>query len=348
MAESLTAAELPPDSIRKLLDGASRHAIIGLTADGRISFWSRGAERLFGWVAAEVLGQNAAILSTEADRLAEVPERDLAKAGSGGHVEDVRCHVRKDHTQFWAHSTMTALEDATGYVKVLRDWTQQQEVEQGRVRELRRLQQSEQALVAELQHRTRNLLALVRSMAAQTLKSGGSLQDFRRQFDGRLAVLGRIQSRLARNDVPFTLDEIVKAELDAQDASTDNGRVHVAGPPVALIESTVQTLALAVHELSTNARQYGALAVDSGRLEVTWAVERGNPRGEAARLRLDWRESGLPLGPDFRPAQGGFGTELMEHMLAYEQLALTRFEFTCEGLHCSIEIPVAEYDPGAP
>jgi PAS domain S-box-containing protein len=345
MAESLTAAELPLDSLRKLIDGASRHAFIGLSASGRISFWSRGAERLFGWADAEVLGQSVAILFTEEDRVAEVPKRNFAQAYSCECVEDVRRHVRKDGTQFWAHSTMTALGDGSGYVKVLRDWTETQQADEANVHQMKRLQLSQQALVAELQHRTRNLLALVRSIATRTLESGGSLQDFGRQFDGRLAALGRAQSRLTRSDEPFTLGDIVKAELDAHGAMPGNGRVLVAGPPIALSGSTVQTLTLAIHELALNALQYGALAVDCGRLAVTWTVEKGSA-GAAARLRLSWRESGLPLGADFRPVRSGFGRELIEQVLAYDLVALSRFEFTAEGLHCSIEIPISEYSLG--
>jgi PAS domain S-box-containing protein len=337
--------ELPPDSLRKLIDGASRHAFIGMSAEGRICFWSRGAESLFGWEEAEVLGKSAAILIEE-DQAAGALERDLDRACHCGYVETVRSHVRKDGTQFWAHSATTAFQDGTGYVQVLHDWTEQHQTDQSQVRELQHLQQSHQALVAELQHRTRNLLALVRSIATQTLKSSVSLHDFGRQLDGRLAALGRIQSRLGRNDGPVTLGEIVKAELDAQGATTDTERVLVAGPHVALVGSTGQTLTLAIHELTTNALQYGALAVDSGRLEITWAVD-NEKSGPTARLRLHWRESGLPLGPDFRPARWGFGTELIEHVLAYELLAVTRFEFTPEGLHCSIEIPLSEYNLGS-
>jgi two-component system, chemotaxis family, CheB/CheR fusion protein len=321
MAERLTAAELPPDSLRKLIDGASRCALIGMSADGKISLWSRGAEHLFGWEEAEVLGQSITIISTQEDRTAGVLQRHLAEARRTGYAEEVRCHVRKDGTQFWANGVLTPLEDDRGYVKVLRDWTEQHE--------------ADQVLVAELQHRTRNLLALVRSIATHTLESAGSLQDFGRQFNSRLAALGRIQSRSARNDVPPTLEEIVKAELNAHGAPVDGERVRVEGPPVALIGSTAQILTLAIHELGANALQYGALGVDSGRLRITWSVE-------DTRLRLNWRESGLPVGQDLRPTHWGFGRELIEHVLAYDLLALTRFELTPDGLHCSIDIPISE------
>jgi len=325
MAEHLTAAPLPLDALRKVIDGASRCALIGLTADGRIFLWSRGAEHLFGWQEAEALGQSAAIIFTDEDRAAEVPERDLAGARNTGCVENVRCHVRKDGTQFVANSTLTPLEDGSGFVEVLRDWTQQHA--------------ADQALKAELQHRTRNLLALVRSISTHTLDSAHSLQHFGRQFNSRLAALGRNQSCFTRHDVPPTLGEIVKMELEAQSAEIDDKRVRIAGPPVALTSSTAQIMTLAIHELAANALQHGALAVDGGRLGVTWSVETGDP-GPAARLRLSWRESGLPLGSDFRPTHWGFGRELIEQVLAYDLLALTRFEFTPDGLHCSIDIPV--------
>jgi PAS domain S-box-containing protein len=330
MAERSKTAELPSDSLRKLIDGASRCAFIGMSEDGRISLWSRGAEHLFGWLECEVLGHSAGIIFTAEDRAAQVPELDLARARETGYAQDVRCHVRKDGTRFWANSVLTLLEDGRGYVNVLRDWTEQHEA----------AQRSQQALEAELQHRTRNLLALVRSIATQTLAPAGSLQDFGRQFNSRLAALGRIQSRLTSNDVPLTLGAIVEAELDAHGAEIGDERVRVAGPPIALTGGTAQILTLAIHELAANALQYGALAVDGGHLEVTWSVEEDNL---PARLRLSWRERGLPLGADFRPERKGFGRELIEHVLAYELLALTRFEFTPDGLHCSIDIPTSEH-----
>src|SRR5205085_277084 len=175
------------------------------------------------------------------------------------------------------------------------------------VHEMRGLQDRQQVMLSELQHRTRNLLALVQAIARQTLKSSTSLQDFSRQFESRLGALSRVQGVLARTDQgPIELNEIVRAELGAHGAA-DAAEIH--GPPVALAPNAAQALALALHELATNAVKYGALRQSPGHLAIKWHLRREQ---DDRRVVLEWRESGVNM-PN-QPAgekRKGYGRELI-------------------------------------
>jgi two-component system CheB/CheR fusion protein len=138
------------------------------------------------------------------------------------------------------------------------------------VTNLARAEEHQRILLAEVQHRTRNLLAVVQSIAKQTVGKGGSMGDFL----NRLTVLGRVQNLISQVDADaIDLGDIVRLELAAH-GGNENGNVHVDGPPVALSVQYVQTLALALHELATNAVKYGALKNENGKLDVAWTIGR--------------------------------------------------------------------------
>ena len=211
------------------------------------------------------------------------------------------------------------------------------------VHDLRSAQDRQRVLVAELQHRTRNLLAVVQSIALQTLRTSASLEGFGDEFESRLQALSRVQGLLARADrEAVDLRALVEAELEAHgDGGADPGKVRVEGPPVALPAGSAQTLALALHELATNAVKYGALKRPAGRLAVTWAVE-----GDGRRVLLEWRESGVPMAEDAPPRRKGYGSELIERALPYQLGAETRLEFGADGVRCAIAVPVETHRAG--
>jgi PAS domain S-box-containing protein len=207
------------------------------------------------------------------------------------------------------------------------------------VHDMRSLQDRQVVLLAELQHRTRNLLAVVQSIARQTLRASPSLETFETQFAERLSALGRVQSLLARaNHQPINLRELVHAELAAHgDGRSEMGKVTIEGPPAAVSAGAAQALSLAIHELATNAVKYGALSRDSGRLTVTWQIERAETRA----IVLDWRESGVAIQAG-EPKRRGYGSELIERAIPYQLKARTRLEFGTHGVHCQIAVPVTE------
>jgi two-component sensor histidine kinase len=205
--------------------------------------------------------------------------------------------------------------------------------------DLHGLQNRQRVLMAELQHRTRNVLSVVQSIANQTIRSSGSRQAFESQFGSRLRALSRVQSLLApvENEV-IDLHALVTAELAAHSAGdVESNKITVVGPPVALPPTAAQVLGLALHELATNAVKYGALAQPTGRLMVTWELKPGNPTVEVA---LEWRETGVSM-PAVGPAKRkGYGSELIERALPYQLSAKTKLEFGPDDVRCAILVPV--------
>lgn len=197
-------------------------------------------------------------------------------------------------------------------------------------------------LLAELQHRTRNLIGVVRAMSTRTLKTSTSLQDYRQRFGSRLEALARVNGLLSRleDGDRVTFDELLMAEFKAHGiAGRDGAQVTLSGPDrVRLASASVQTLALALHELLTNATKHGALSHPEGRLHVEWEVVPDT----APKLRLTWRETGaIP-----RPAQqnggpyGGYGRELIERALPYQLGAQTQYRLNETGLVCTVTLPL--------
>jgi PAS domain S-box-containing protein len=207
------------------------------------------------------------------------------------------------------------------------------------IHDLRTLQERQKVLLAELQHRTRNLLGVVQSIARQTLRASTSLQGFGAEFESRLRALGRVQGLLARAaHGAIEVRELIEIELAAY-RDHEPGKVRLEGPPVALPATSVQALALALHELATNAVKHGALTQPAGKLAVTWQIE---GEGAGRRVVLDWRETGMEMpeggGP---PRRQGYGSELIQRALPHWLNAETRLEFGADSVRCAIEVPVA-------
>jgi PAS domain S-box-containing protein len=209
------------------------------------------------------------------------------------------------------------------------------------VHEMREFQERQNVLLAELQHRTRNLLAVVQSIARQTVRTSGSLAGFATEFEGRLRALSRVQALLARIDHgPIDLRALVRAEIEAHvDGSPEGSNVTIDGPPALVRSVSAQALALGIHELATNAVKYGALKQSSGNLAVVWRIE-GNDR-TGRRAVLDWRESGVAMpGEGASAIRKGYGSELIERALPYQLQAATSLEFGSDGVRCRIITPI--------
>jgi PAS domain S-box-containing protein len=205
------------------------------------------------------------------------------------------------------------------------------------IHELRQLQEEQKVLVRELHHRTHNLMAVVSSIARQTGTRAETLEEFLSAFGQRLAALARVQGLLSQpSDKPITIGELLKLELDALGAAVGTGRIQLRGPEIELPRGSVQTLALALHELATNARKYGALAADDGTLNVHWTI--GEALGER-RLAVEWVEDrGSFTAPP--TTSGGYGRQLIERALPLVLSAETRYEVGQHGVRCLISIPL--------
>ncbi|SMQ76489.1 PAS domain S-box-containing protein [Sphingopyxis terrae subsp. ummariensis] len=264
-----------------------------------------------------------------------------AAAGDRGRL-DVEARIRSaaDGEYRWFQTRAVPVRDKAGLIA---EWLGTSTD----VHDLRQLQDRQQLLVRELQHRTRNLMGVVRAVADRTVRASLDLGDFRARFRDQLDALSRVQGLLSRlgEDDRVTFDQLLTAELAALDGTAE--RMHLEGPAgVRLRSSTVQTLAMALHELATNAIKYGALGQAEGRLAIRWALE---PEGEGGTpwLHIDWRESGVRMpGPDCAATGTGQGRELIERALPYQLKARTRFSLGADGVHCTIAIPVSARAPG--
>jgi PAS domain S-box-containing protein len=470
--DALAASE---QRLRLIVENARSYAIFTTDEDGRITDWWGGAEEIFGWSRADILGRDGSVLYTPEDVAAGVPAAEFETARNTGSAPDVRWHLRRDGSRVFIDGNVIALRDEAGhlrgFLKIGQDRTEARAIAaaleasearfrafaesssdclwirsgdgarfdfvsgacesvlgmdcntlleadggqrmldsidgediDGYRRHLARVMRGERSLfefrirragdgeprwlqdtcfplqedtrirglggitkditreretrerlrilVAELQHRTRNLLAVVQAVAERTLAGSASLEDFRDRFYPRLTALARVNELLARLDVDsrVTFDQLVRAELSAHaalEAGPDGGRITMSGPSgIRLRSSTIQTLALALHELCTNALKYGALAHPDGRIALRWHEEADASGGR--RLHFTWEERGLPPAATAATdglARRGFGRELIERALPRQLRTEVRYTIDAEGVRCTISLPLSESRP---
>lgn len=196
--------------------------------------------------------------------------------------------------------------------------------------ELDERRRREQSCLFEHRRQIRGLLAMIRAIIRRTARSDQSAEEYAGLLEGRLGALARVQDMLMRvPDAGADLMELASAEFLAQGVPED--RVTLVGPSVPLTASAAASLALALHELTTNAIKFGALSAAHGRVAVAWKENE-----QDGFLRLEWRESGVPILVT-APRTQGFGVELLENTLPYELGARTSVELAPGGLVCVIE-----------
>ena len=205
----------------------------------------------------------------------------------------------------------------------------------GRVLERKRREEHQRLMTKELNHRVRNTLAVVQSIARQSFAEGAADELARGTFENRLGALAAAHEVLTGRDWESApLHELVERTLFG--CGAEEGRFEVAGPELWLPARSTVAFTLALHELCTNAIKYGAFSAPSGKVAVTWEVVRAN---QQERLRFEWREIG---GPPVRPPQTrGFGSRMIEDALARELRGSVELKFLPDGLHCIIDAPLA-------
>ncbi|MDF7774719.1 PAS domain S-box protein [Sphingomonas sp. AOB5] len=201
--------------------------------------------------------------------------------------------------------------------------------------EAKRAEAHQKLLIDELNHRVKNTLAIVQGIAQQTFKSGTDPVAARHAFEGRLAALSEAHNLLTREYWgPVSMMRIIEAV--AAPHGGDNGRFDLDGPDIAIAPKTAISLALAIHELATNAVKHGALSQPEGRVAIRW----DRSGGAKQRLKLVWTESGGP--PVVAPTRRGFGTRMIERGLAAELGGTVKIDFAASGLVCTVDAPLPE------
>lgn len=190
-----------------------------------------------------------------------------------------------------------------------------------------------------LRHQVRNTLAMVRDVVRQSAERFDGAQDYAAHLEGRLDAVFRIQNAIAGRRLDGVgLHVLVGDEVLAQTAGDDD-RLSIAGPDVLLQPTAAGIMALAIHELATNAVKFGALAAPDGRVAVSWTVVADGGGGPPI-LALNWVESGGAAVPPSPPRQG-FGSEVIEQALRYQLGAKGALDFAPGGLRCTISLPLA-------
>jgi PAS domain S-box-containing protein len=190
--------------------------------------------------------------------------------------------------------------------------------------ELKEAEELQKLLINELNHRVKNTLATVQSIAAQTLRSAGDVTSARQALDARISSLARAHDLLtSQNWSGANLAQVVARAIEPFGVA----RFDVAGPDLHVSPKHALALSMALHELATNAAKYGALQVPAGRVGVAWSAADG-------LLRLSWREAGGPaVAP---PKRRGFGSRLLEDGLTRELGGATTIDYQADGLRCEI------------
>ena len=213
-------------------------------------------------------------------------------------------------------------------IGVMQDITERKEAEEQRA-----------LLTRELEHRMKNTLAMVGALATQTLK-GNDMPAARTAFGARLAALSSANDILTlRSWTSAPILEVVEGALAAHQAGED--RLRLSGTMLRLSAKQALSLSLGLHELATNAAKYGALSNGTGTVDIGWDVVAAEP----PLVRLIWRERGGP--PVIPPDHRGFGSRLIERVLAADFGGLVRIEYDPEGVSCLLEAPLANLPASA-
>jgi PAS domain S-box-containing protein len=324
-------AELASARLAAIVE-SSDDAIVSKNLDGIITSWNVGAKRLFGYSADEVVGKPITILIPE-DRLDE--ELDiLARLHRGervDHFETVR--RRKDGSLADFSLTISPIRNSDGRIigasKIARDITERKAAE--------RLHAT---LLREMKHRLKNNLSTVLAIARQSFRGHESESDDFRKFEARLLALSNGHDLITRENWDSAELKDVIAQL-----LTMHGRqrFEIDGPDLRLSPKSALALTLALHELATNAAKYGALSVPTGQVIIKWSIKHGDSPG----LTFCWQERN---GPEVRsPSRKGFGSQLIERVLAGELQGKVQITYDPTGIVCEIDAPLsAEWEETSP
>lgn len=316
---------------RTLAEFLAHAPVLLRTREGRIMYWSTGCEELYGFAADEAVGRisHELLKTIFPEPLAGIETKLQHEGEWSGRLR----HVTKDGRVIWTESVWRlrhAESIAAGIV-----------VEQNTdVTDRVQLEQHRELLTRELDHRVKNLLAVVQGIARLTF--GKADKELVNLFEERLGSLSSAHKILMRESWTHAgLTEIIRDVLGSLHVAD---RVSIRGEDVRLTPTAAVAYALAFHELATNALKHGSLSVPGGRVEIVWSVyERG---GE--NIHLTWTESGGP--PVKQPRTEGFGTRLLRQSLAAELDAPLSMRFEEEGFVCEFDGPVQKAplsDPAA-
>jgi PAS domain S-box-containing protein len=296
-------------------------AIISMNLDGIITSWNRGAERMFGYLAEVIIGKpTTTLIPPERQHEEDVILERIGRGDLVDHCETIR--RRKDGSLIDISLTVSPVRDTNGEVvgasKIARDITQR-----------KRSEAQISILAREAEHRVKNILANVKAVVH--LSKADTPDDLKEAIEGRIEALANVHSLFVQSRWRGAeLGNLVKQELSPYSHDGEE-RTRIEGPTVMLKPDVAQAVAVALHELATNAAKYGALSGVKGAVDVNWSCAADD------RVVLRWTEAGGP--PVNVPTHRGFGTTVIGAMIQARVGGDFQLDWRTEGLLCEIALP---------
>ncbi len=310
--------------------GTAADAIVVIDEAGLIESINPAGERMLGYASSELAGKNVSILMPEPHHSAH--DGYLSAYMRTGRPRiigrprelEYRC---KDGSIFIGELAVTECRSngRRYFTGIIRDLS-----------ERKRHAEHVSLLLREVNHRSKNMLAVVQAIARQT--ASAKPEDFVERFGERIRALAASQDLLVRHEWKgVDLDSLVRSQL-AHFNGLIGKRIDLRGPPVVISASAAQAIGMALHELATNAGKYGALSNASGCVEIAWSLE-GRKPGDGTFV-MSWREHGGP--PVTVPVSQGFGSTVISRIVTESLNADVKLEFEVTGLLWRLECPAME------
>jgi PAS domain S-box-containing protein len=301
-------------------------AIVTIDDKGVVKDFNPAAARVFGYRPEEVIGRNVKMLMPE-------PYRGEHDGYLGAYLRSGQARMigrgrevtgqRKDGSLFPMELAISemAVSGQRMFTGVVRDITERKQIEQ-----------HQELLVAELDHRVKNILAQVAVVAVSTRQGSRSMDEFLRSLNGRIQSMAAAHTLLSKSGWQSVgLDALVRNQLAPYATDTN---VTISGIDVMLPAAEIQAVARVLHELATNAAKYGALSIPGGQVSVNWDRK---SNGDGTNLMLVWEELGGP--PVKSEVHASYGTNLIRHLIPHELGGMVDLAFASQGVRCKIEIP---------
>ncbi len=306
---------------------ASPSGMLMTGSDGRITMANAQAEKLFGYSREEMVGQPIEFLIPARFRKCHPDYRkefnqqpSVRPMGVGRDL----FALHKDGTEVPIEIGLNPIQTPEGVTTIASvvDISARKQTERQR-----------EVLLAELNHRVKNTLALVQAIAQQTFKDENASLEAKKAFEGRLHSLAIAHDHLIHSNWEYAfLHELASNAL--QPGGIDGQRITISGPPVRIQPRQAVALNMALHELLTNAVKYGSLSNDAGKVHLTWITT----ATAEPWIKIFWQETEGPV--ILRPTRRGFGSRLLEQVLGRDLGGEIQVEFRPEGLVCSITVPL--------
>lgn len=314
-------------ALLRLIGDSSPDLIYAKDHESRMLYANPAAQRVIGRPLEEILGRNDLDWAVDKAQAEQIIAHDRTVINTGETLDADEIFTDPEGRTTFFRSVKAPLRGADGaiigLVGITSDMTRRREAEE-----------RERLLAREIDHRSKNLLAVVQSVVQLT--RADDAETLKRAVTGRIQSLARAHSLLAASRwEAVDLRQLITEELAAY-AGRELGQVTVDGPRLQLKPTAAQALAMVAHELATNAAKYGALSVPQGRLTVRWTLTRGRER----QLRLAWLEAGGPVVTP--PGRRGFGTTVIRSSIERQLHGTLAIAWPAEGLQCDLAFPAAE------